>query len=729
MHVKSNRCVECGAIQVDAAKAGGVAPSKPAPVAPPLKSPGGSPRTSQAPPLEPPKIEAPRSPLGSPRNAHRSPQTSPRGPAPVPSGASPPAPRAKAQPHVIASEHVVVSHRPLPPPPGAVTEHDMPAAVVRRPQPPIPGAGPLHESAPVLNPIRPAPPIPAVKVARASSVDSSPVGGHPRPAPPVPPVVMDDATQQLGRSSRGETASQLNPPAVPHFSKRLTHEKPKVDTPTVPDASKRRGRSGTASADSASSLIKSAGAVLVDVPNPRRGGGSNSTPPDDCLATLQDPYWRTRFQSFAIGKNPGHEGTFTFWTLVDEFKCASNSQIRVVLANRIYSDYVGPNAPQAHAFVGGEDLRKLIGQEFVKIGAANVPSSFFDGPYMLALDELQKVWSQWKESQNRNTVGPKMESSLSRSTTNMGGGTRQHRRSASFNDEVSSGQAIQPSPYAVNRSKLPSNVMPVRPAVKKSKSDPKIVAAPVKNLSRTSHVPPHQPYQHHGVENMIGDDEWEVESVLSDSCTFEWARLHVGNTNKIEVIKCLVVGDMNVGKTQLCKTMLGDSFSAEYSPTVFETYKIRVPLFKTVPIELWDMSGNPKYDRKRPVVYPNINCFLVCFDITNRESWKSVKKKWVPEALSFPDFPMLIVGCKFDTINSSNAVTCVTAEDVSRFMDKHCISFKCYRFFSASAKNGSGLAEIFQALVYTTLYEKAKKDELNSTFSAAKDLVSAVTKK
>lgn len=41
--------------------------------------------------------------------------------------------------------------------------------------------------------------------------------------------------------------------------------------------------------------------------------------------------------------------------------------------------------------------------------------------------------------------------------------------------------------------------------------------------------------------------------------------LNLGNTVAgVESIKCLVVGDLNTGKTQLCKTMLGDDFDPGY---------------------------------------------------------------------------------------------------------------------------------------------------------------------
>ena len=35
--------------------------------------------------------------------------------------------------------------------------------------------------------------------------------------------------------------------------------------------------------------------------------------------------------------------------------------------------------------------------------------------------------------------------------------------------------------------------------------------------------------------------------------------------------------------------------------------------------------------RVRPLIYPNTDVFLVCFNITNPDSYDKVREKWVPE--------------------------------------------------------------------------------------------------
>lgn len=53
------------------------------------------------------------------------------------------------------------------------------------------------------------------------------------------------------------------------------------------------------------------------------------------------------------------------------------------------------------------------------------------------------------------------------------------------------------------------------------------------------------------------------------------------------------------------------------------------------------------YDRLRPLSYPQTDVFLLCFDVSNEDSFENVGEKWLPElAHHIPDVPVLIVGCK-----------------------------------------------------------------------------------
>jgi len=95
-------------------------------------------------------------------------------------------------------------------------------------------------------------------------------------------------------------------------------------------------------------------------------------------------------------------------------------------------------------------------------------------------------------------------------------------------------------------------------------------------------------------------------------------------------LKATFLGDCTVGKTCLVKRLVEESIDKDlqtYTPTVFSTYKRSIVLpLKTVTLNAWDSSGDEKFAAKRPAMYPNTNAFMVCFDMTNFESWTNVQK-------------------------------------------------------------------------------------------------------
>lgn len=55
-------------------------------------------------------------------------------------------------------------------------------------------------------------------------------------------------------------------------------------------------------------------------------------------------------------------------------------------------------------------------------------------------------------------------------------------------------------------------------------------------------------------------------SMLSDECAFDWRQLDATNTMvDMDVVRILAVGSVACGKTQLCKTMLGDELQSDYA--------------------------------------------------------------------------------------------------------------------------------------------------------------------
>ncbi|XP_006893328.1 PREDICTED: rho-related GTP-binding protein RhoD [Elephantulus edwardii] len=114
--------------------------------------------------------------------------------------------------------------------------------------------------------------------------------------------------------------------------------------------------------------------------------------------------------------------------------------------------------------------------------------------------------------------------------------------------------------------------------------------------------------------------------------------------------KVVLVGDGGCGKTSLLMVFVQGDFPENYTPTVFERYNCRLQLKdKPVHLQIWDTAGQDDYDRLRPLFYPDASVVLLCFDVTNPNSFSNVSDRWYPEVSHFcKHTPIVVVGCKTD---------------------------------------------------------------------------------
>lgn len=124
--------------------------------------------------------------------------------------------------------------------------------------------------------------------------------------------------------------------------------------------------------------------------------------------------------------------------------------------------------------------------------------------------------------------------------------------------------------------------------------------------------------------------------------------------------KLVVVGDCGCGKTTMIKRYISNSYTDTYTATGFDTYHSTYQVSSTYKIQMsiWDTSGDPGYDRVRPVSYTDADLVLACFSIGNPESLHNIATKWLPEIRkNCPTQPIIVVGCGTDMRTDENVLT------------------------------------------------------------------------
>ncbi|CAG2251220.1 RAC2 [Mytilus edulis] len=184
-------------------------------------------------------------------------------------------------------------------------------------------------------------------------------------------------------------------------------------------------------------------------------------------------------------------------------------------------------------------------------------------------------------------------------------------------------------------------------------------------------------------------------------------------------VKCVVVGDGNVGKTCLLMVYSSNTFNEDYIPTVYDNYKATV-MVNDIPVEmgLWDTAGQEDYVRIRPLSYPQTDVFLVCFSLVYRSSFDNILHQWIPEVRHHCSrTPILLVGTKLDIRqepgNSSHIekntrpISFSEGQSLAKRID-------AVRYLECSAKTQEGLQSVFEEAAKAVLFPSNHKPKRRS---------------
>jgi small GTP-binding protein len=182
--------------------------------------------------------------------------------------------------------------------------------------------------------------------------------------------------------------------------------------------------------------------------------------------------------------------------------------------------------------------------------------------------------------------------------------------------------------------------------------------------------------------------------------------------------KVVVVGDGLCGKTSMLLRFTRNEFPDKYIPTVCEATTADIQVDGTVQsLVLWDTAGQEDYDRLRPLCYGRTNVVIVCFSVSDRNSFDNVVNKWMPEVRHFcPGVSVLLVATKIDLRQvpaggdlSRSAESCISAANGSRLASD--VGARLY--VECSALTGEGVGLVFEMVARLADQQRKEQQPVN----------------
>ena len=185
-------------------------------------------------------------------------------------------------------------------------------------------------------------------------------------------------------------------------------------------------------------------------------------------------------------------------------------------------------------------------------------------------------------------------------------------------------------------------------------------------------------------------------------------------------LKILLIGDSTVGKTTLLLQYVDGKFSDSHITTIGVEYKDKnINLDgRELTLQIWDTSGQERYQSITKNFYRNADGIIFIFDLTNKESFEHMKNWLMSSVDCNKDFKRILVGNKLDLKNER----VVNQESIKKFLEKNEM-----KFFETSAKEGTNVDIIFKEISQLILAGKTN-EEIIEEFGSKKRSSSVLSK-
>jgi len=157
----------------------------------------------------------------------------------------------------------------------------------------------------------------------------------------------------------------------------------------------------------------------------------------------------------------------------------------------------------------------------------------------------------------------------------------------------------------------------------------------------------------------------------------------------IKTLKITLVGDAKTGKSTFVSKIVDNTTSTSYEPTM--AVSVSNFTYKDIPIVFYDTAGDEKYEGLRDGYYIGTDVFLLMFDLSNRDSFKSLSKWLKTIRRVCENIPIVLCGTKADILERK-----IKPRDIAFFLKGKNI-VECFNISSFSGYNTDKVLEWIQA--------------------------------
>ena len=160
------------------------------------------------------------------------------------------------------------------------------------------------------------------------------------------------------------------------------------------------------------------------------------------------------------------------------------------------------------------------------------------------------------------------------------------------------------------------------------------------------------------------------------------------------LLKVMLLGDSNVGKTSLARRFCEGKFEQSRVLTIGVDFQTKVVQLRsgTVKLSIWDVAGQPRFQVVRETFYRGCLAAALIYDLTDKASLTNLDN-WLQEIRGFaPNTRFLVAGNKLDLVNGETNV------EGKAFAVKHSMPY-----VETSAATGKNVDQMFVGLAYLAL--------------------------